>query len=126
MRTGVVARGLVAGVLAALLPVACTDDDGDDAEFEEGSLVAIEQVTGTDVDVEVRVRGPAFRVAGTTRICSAILESFPPQCGEPSLVVDGWDIDTDAQAQTAGDVTWVEDVELSGTIDEGVLRVATG
>jgi hypothetical protein len=109
-----------------MLPVACGDDDGDDDGFEEGSLVAIEDVTGTDVDVEVRVRGPAFRVAGTTRICSAILESFPPQCGEPAVVVVGWDIDTDARAQTEGDVTWVEDVELSGTIDEGVLRVATG
>jgi hypothetical protein len=112
-------------VLAAMLPAAC-GDDGDDAAYEPGSLVAIEDVVGADVDVEVRVRGPAFRVAGTTRICSAILESFPPQCGEPSLVVDGWDIDTDGRAQTAGDVTWAEDVELTGTIDDGVLHAATG
>jgi hypothetical protein len=109
-----------------MLPAACGDDDGDDAAYEPGSLVAIEDVVGADVDVEVRVRGPAFRVAGTTRICSAILESFPPQCGEPSLVVEGWDIDTDGRAQTAGDVTWVEDVELTGTIDDGVLHAATG
>jgi hypothetical protein len=67
-----------------------------------------------------------FRVEGTTRICSAILESFPPQCGEPSLVVEGWDIDSDERAQTEGQVTWVEDVELAGTISDGTLHAAAG
>jgi hypothetical protein len=117
----------VAAIAAlACTPVAfaaCGDDDGAPA-FDEGQLVAIEDVAEADTDVSVRVRGPAFRVDGTTRICSAILESFPPQCGEPSLVVEGWDIDSDERAQTEGSVTWVEDVELAGPIHDGVLGAA--
>jgi hypothetical protein len=120
----IVARGLVA--LATLLPLSCGEEGGDDPSLEPGSLVAIGDVLGTDVDVEVRVRGPVFRMAGTTRICSAILESFPPQCGEPSLVVEGWDIDADERARTEGGVTWVESVELTGTMSDGVLYAAAG
>jgi hypothetical protein len=116
--------------VAAIAALACTPvvfaacgDDGAPA-FDEGQLVAIEDVIEADTDVSVRVRGPAFRVAGTTRICSAILESFPPQCGEPSLVVEGWDIDSAERARTEGSVTWVEDVELAGPIHDGVLAAA--
>jgi hypothetical protein len=121
-------RVLVHGAAAccALLLLGCSDDEDVPAGFDAGSLVAIEDVTGHDVDVAVRIRGPVFRVAGTTHICSAVLESFPPQCGEPSLIVEGWDIDSDERAQTEGDVTWVEDVELSGPIRDGVLQAAAG
>jgi hypothetical protein len=112
--------------LLVVLLAACGNDDGGGSDFTEGQLVQIADVTDEEVDVLVRVQGPVIRVDDTTRICAAILESFPPQCGEPSLIVDGWDIDADPRAQSAGDVTWVENVELTGTISDGTLTAAAG
>jgi hypothetical protein len=125
-RAGRTVTALVGLASIPVLFAAACGDDGGDPGFEEGQLVAIEEVAEADVDVAVRVRGPVFLVDGTTRICSAILESFPPQCGEPSLVVEGWDIDSDERAQTEGGVTWVEDVELAGRVQDGVLVAAAG
>ncbi len=112
--------------LALVLVLVAACSGGGDNGPTEGQLVQIAAVVDEEVDVAVRVQGPVFRIDDTTRICSAILESFPPQCGEPSLVVTGWDIDTDPRAQTEGDVTWVEGVELAGTISDGTLTAAAG
>jgi hypothetical protein len=113
-------RGLA---LLVVLLAACGNDGGG---YTAGQSVDIEDVVDEEVGVPVHVQGPVIRVDDTTRICSAILESFPPQCGEPSLVVEGWDIDADPRAQTEGDVTWVENVELTGTISDGTLAAAAG
>jgi hypothetical protein len=63
------------------------------------------------------------------RLCEALLESYPPQCGEPSLVVRGLDlakvpglVSTDDPALAR--VSWSErPVELAGTVEDGILTV---
>ncbi len=58
------------------------------------------------------------------RLCAELLESFPPQCGGPSLVVEGLEIDALSSIIRVDDCAWsAQPVELDGTIDGGVLRV---
>ena len=59
-------------------------------------------------------------------LCAELLESYPPQCGGPSLVVEGLDMDTLADITRGDDCAWsARPVELDGVVDNGVLRVAT-
>ena len=54
---------------------------------------------------------------GTVRLCDAIAESFPPQCGGERIVVQGLDLDAIANLQTEGDVSWAEGVTLFGSVE---------
>lgn len=70
------------------------------------------------------VRGTLLARDGETRLCGAILESFPPQCGEPSLLVQGLDLDEVEGTASAQGVTWSErELTLHGSVDGDVLRV---
>ena len=60
------------------------------------------------------VTGYLIERDGELRLCSAILESYPPQCGEPSLEVQG-DVDDDLIG---------ERVSLVGDVEDGVLTVS--
>jgi hypothetical protein len=74
-----------------------------------------------------RVHGTLIAQGGEARLCSAILESFPPQCGEPSLRVEGADVDSMPQTTTAQGVTWSNrEITLRGEVDGGVLRLSGG
>ena len=53
---------------------------------------------------------------GTVLLCSAIAESFPPQCGGSRLVVDGLDLDVLADVQEANGVRWVDQLQLLGLV----------
>jgi hypothetical protein len=60
------------------------------------------------------------------RLCSAILESYPPMCGGPSLVVRGLDLDSVKGIDRAAGVSWTGGpVRLRGTLANGVLVVRT-
>jgi hypothetical protein len=54
---------------------------------------------------------------GTVRLCDAIAESFPPQCGGDRIVVEGLDPAAVAGLQTEGDVSWAEGVTLFGSVE---------
>ena len=72
----------------------------------EGFLWSVGGVAGTDV-----------------RVCEAILESYPPQCGEPSIPVDDFGLEQVGGLQREGTVAWAERVRLAGAIVDGVLEV---
>ena len=66
----------------------------------------------------VTVTGALFVAAdGTVRLCDAIAESFPPQCGGDRIVVEGLDLATIGNLQTEGDVSWAEGVTLLGSVE---------
>lgn len=66
----------------------------------------------------VTVTGALFVDAdGTVRLCDAIAESFPPQCGGDRIVVDGLDLAAVGDLQTEGDVSWAENVTLFGSVE---------
>lgn len=66
---------------------------------------------------------------GDVRLCSGILESYPPQCGEPSLLVEGLELSTVAGLVHTSDpelaqVSWTETyVSVHGELADGVLTV---
>jgi len=74
---------------------------------------------------KVQVRGFLLRCdQEPLLLCAELLESYPPQCGGPSLVVEGLDMDTLADISRSDDCAWsARPVELQGVVDNGVLQV---
>lgn len=74
------------------------------------------QWTGQD---GVLVNGAVFvDPDGTVRLCEAIAESFPPQCGGARLVVEGADFAAFPDLQEANGIRWSESVQLYGRIEQ--------
>jgi hypothetical protein len=74
----------------------------------------------------VQVRGFLLRCdQEPLRLCAELLESFPPQCGGPSRVVEGLDINSLSDIIRSDDCAWTaRPVELDGIVDNGTLQVA--
>ena len=82
-----------------------------------GPAVAVRTALNGDVD-PVRVAGSLVIGAdGRVLLCSALAESFPPQCGGDRLEVRGLDLETVAGLQAANGVRWADSVELTGRVD---------
>jgi hypothetical protein len=126
-------RTLVAVSLITLVLPACTDAAGSpapsvggepvlviaDGDPDVGSGLSVAQaLTHRATDDLVTVSGALFVDAdGTVRLCDAIAESFPPQCGGDRLIVQGLDLATVAGLQTEGEVSWAEGVTLFGSVE---------
>jgi hypothetical protein len=82
-------------------------------------VLSVEEAAGHRGGVEVT--GFLHAEGETVRLCAAVLESFPPQCGPPSLRVEGLELSAVEGLQREGRVAWREGVTLAGTIDDGVL-----
>jgi hypothetical protein len=81
-----------------------------------GRIVA-EALTHGPTDDIVNVTGALFVDAdGTVRLCDAIAESFPPQCGGARIEVTGLDLDT-IELQEANGIRWAEGVTLRGSVE---------
>jgi hypothetical protein len=109
----------------ALLTVALAAcGSGTDSGAPGNSAITVEQALAAKPSEVVLVRGALIVSGGTARLCSAILESYPPQCGGPSLVVRGLDLDTIGELTSANDITWSDrEVRLRGTVTGGTLTV---
>jgi len=112
-------------VLLALMTVtlpAC--GGGPDSTVPGNSALTVKQALGAKPSGPVRVRGALIVSGGTARLCYAILESYPPHCGGPSLVVRGLDLDTIGELTSASGVMWSDrEVRLRGTVADGTLTV---
>ena len=81
-----------------------------------GLSVAEALIHGPTDDI-VSVTGALFVDAdGTVRLCDAIAESFPPQCGGARLEVTGLDLDA-LELDEANGVRWAESVTLLGSVE---------
>ena len=116
---------------AALLAVGCGRDE-QPAEPPVASAVApappdevltVEQASKYRDGQQLTVRGALVIEGGRSRLCHVLLESYPPQCGQVSLQVEGLDRDRLTLEEVRG-VAWKPDVTLSGTVADGVLRVS--
>jgi hypothetical protein len=84
---------------------------------EPGMSVA-EALGHQATDDLVTVTGALFVDAdGTVRLCDAIAESFPPQCGGDRIVVVGLDLAAVGDLQTEVEVSWAENVTLFGSVE---------
>ena len=75
------------------------------------SPLSVEEARDQDGSV-VEVEGYLIERGGELRLCEAILESFPPQCGEPSLRVEG-------SAPGPSE----ERVTLLGEVEDGAINI---
>jgi hypothetical protein len=108
-------------VVALLLP-AC---GGGESPASGDRVLSVEEALEADGNGPVRVRGTLMADAREVRLCSAILESHPPQCGQPSLAVRGLDLVGVSNMEQAKGVRWTSrQATLAGEVDGGVLTVA--
>jgi len=124
-------RSIPVILIALLLLAACATSATPSASANPWTLVVADGAPGDGPGMSVAdalAHGPsddlvsvsgALFVApdGTVRLCDAIAESFPPQCGGASIVVTGLDLSTVADLQEANGVRWVESVVLFGSVE---------
>lgn len=90
----------------------------DGAPGDGPGLTVAEALTHGPTDDLVTVTGALFVDAdGTVRLCDAIAESFPPQCGGDRIVVEGLDLDDIEDIQEENDVRWAESITLFGSVE---------
>lgn len=78
-----------------------------------GGGLSVQEALDSELAGPVLVRGYLIERDGELRLCELILESFPPQCGEPSLRVEG---PTSAASE--------ERVSLLGEVEDGTITVS--
>ena len=116
-------RAAAASLTAVALLAGC---GGDESPASADEVLTVEQALQAETDGRVRVRGTLIASSSDIRLCSAILESHPPQCGQPSLGVRGLDFVGDSTMVRAMGVRWTpREVVLVGEVEDGVLSVET-
>ena len=116
---------LVIGLALALGLAGCGDGDGDEdaaapstsspslgAPIPGGGLT-VQEALDSDLDGPLLVKGYLIERDGELHLCSAILESYPPQCGKPSLRIDG-----------SGLAPSEEQISLLGEVEAGTITVS--
>jgi hypothetical protein len=96
---------------------ACGDDDETPASAAPTATpagpITVEQLVERSADTPIAVEGFLHASDGDVRLCAAILESYPPQCGEPSVELVGLDMEALDGVTTAEGVSWKEGVVLT-------------
>ena len=78
----------------------------------------------TDATGVLAITGFLVDTGTETRLCELLAESLPPQCGESSIPVTGYDEVIGVPLQNAQGVTWTDDtVTLFGAVVDGVFVV---
>ena len=112
----------IALLLSVLALAACGGDEQDSQPTQPpasagapipGGGLSIQQALDSELEGPLMVRGYLIEREGELRLCEAILESSPPQCGEPSLRVEG-------PAPAASE----ERVSLLGDVEDGTITVS--
>ncbi len=101
---------MTVAAVAGLLLAGCGTDATAGAGTPAGDPLTVEQALAHRGDEPVAVRGMAYDGGdGVVRLCAAILESFPPQCGGDHLGVTDADAligQLEVALQVEGDVAW--------------------
>lgn len=117
-------------VLALVVVASACGSPGDertggsiDSSSAVGPGLNVDEARSAETDEPVLVNGFVVARDGEVRLCSVLLESYPPQCGDPSLTVEGADL-TDYDLSSGDGVRWSdEQVQVLGRVDGDVLRV---
>lgn len=111
---------LAAALFAVLaLAVGCASSGGSD-DGAPGEPVTVEEALASG-DGAAAVRGFLIDEQGQVRLCDAVMESYPPQCGGASLQVTGVDVASLDGATTEGEISWVDQVVVTGTLTGDTL-----
>src|SRR5688572_17189364 len=112
---------LFATFLASLALLGCGGEDEPSAG--DGPTEILVEEAG-DHEGPAVVTGSLLANGDDVRLCAALAESFPPQCGGGSISVVGLDLDTLDGLTTEGDVTWSDlPITVEGVLADGTLTV---
>jgi hypothetical protein len=119
----------IALVLAVVTLPACGGDDDEPSDDTSGIAagpgISIDDALASDSDEPLLVNGNLLAEGDDVRLCSALAESFPPQCGGASLVVEGLKLEEVDGLVTEGDVSWTDrPIQLLGVVSDGTLTVS--
>jgi hypothetical protein len=96
---------------------ATTDTGGpitvEPATTDTGGPITVEQLLERSADTPIAVQGFLHADRNVTRLCAAVLESSPPQCGEPAAELVGLDLASVAGTTTDQGITWKEGAVLN-------------
>lgn len=114
--------GLGIASLMVLVVSACGDDDSG------GGVLSIADAAEASPGDVATVRGFIVVDAGGVRLCEALAESFPPQCGGSFLILMEFDAGTFPQIfseSPGGDVLWTDQAQdVVGFLEAGgIIRV---
>ncbi len=116
---------LIATLLAAAALSGCGGDEDSDDASPGGTTTPAFIDSVSDSDEPQLVAGNLLAQGDAVRLCSALAESFPPQCGGASLHVVGLELDEVDGLITEGDVSWTDrPIELLGVVDGDTLTVS--
>jgi hypothetical protein len=117
-------------VLAAVLflATACGADGeprSDAAPPPRGEPLTVEEALGSRSGEPVLVEGALLIEGDVTRLCSGFAESHPPQCMQPSLVLEGLVFAAvEGLFSREGDVQWSDEpFRVRGTLEGRTLTV---
>jgi hypothetical protein len=110
---------LFAALLASVALVGCGGEDEPGGSHAE---ILVEDAAGHEGPASVT--GSLLANGDDVRLCAALAESFPPQCGGDSITVVGLDLGTLDGLTTEGDVTWSDlPITVEGVLGDGTLTV---
>ena len=90
-----------------------------------GPGISIGEALNSNLQGPLLVNGHLHAQDDQVRLCELLAESFPPQCGGGTLVVEGLDLTTMDGLTSEGSVTWSDQlVQVLGTVEGEVLTVA--
>lgn len=91
-----------------------------------GPGISIDEAIASDLEGALLVNGNLLAKDEEIRLCSALAESFPPQCGGSSLRVEGLNLREVDGLVTEGDVSWTDrPIQLLGEVEGETLVVST-
>jgi hypothetical protein len=110
--------------LAAAVLAGCGSNGPEGGGGTDEGPLSVEQALASEPLEDAVVQGIIFAEGGSVRLCGAVAESYPPQCPGEAVEVEGFDLSTVSDLQTAQGVSWKEDpIRLTGGLQDGVLRV---
>ncbi len=105
-------------------PTADTSDGAAAGAAAPGGGITVEEALAGDHDGPVLVVGSYVHRRGEPpRLCSALLESFPPQCGEPALVVNGLEESAITGIEQQDGTIWAVKVQVLGRVADETITV---
>ena len=114
---------LSSGLVALALALAgCGSDNsgggGDAGNDDEtaGFGMSVQEAVLVELDAPTLVTGYLIESGGTLKLCESLQESSPPGCGEPSLTIEGSDLDDEPRGEL---------VDVNGTVTGTTLTVVT-
>lgn len=116
------------GDATAASPTTTTSSTPDGGRVAVGAPISVEEALASDGSAPVLVSGFLFVLEdGTVLLADLMLESYPPQPGGATIVVEGFSVEGMALEQADADSgfaqhKWIEaPYEVLGTVQSGIL-----